>query len=453
MAQRAFEQGVREERIGFPTQYGPTRTDKKPGHALMPHEVWRDAVVVLVMTGVMFILTGIAVPELGKAANPNVVAEVELPDWYLLWSWGLLKIVESWPQFTIFGLTFTTLTYGALLSGIPFILLLVLPFIDKGFESRPAKSNVRAAIGVAGIVWVFSASVYSVNVLIIPRFTTAAGVSLVSDDTLKWLFVAEPVMAGLVTYVALRRLAFKPMRRLNTLVNASALVLLLALTAYLLLGVNLANGTALGDLFTRANLFLGLYVGVAVLSGFVGLYIVYFRDEHRGRRALLQWIGVVFLLLAPTTWYLMTYDQASFDQIQTFIMGNAHAFIALPIFSLAVAYFGQRTPYSDYEYKLNECYQCGRCHIVCPITKVEADALGGLNLVYNVYKRQHDGVPMWSCLTCDACSAVCPVDINYSAYVLTERAKVMQAKSRLPVEMRAPAGQPLAANGGEEGAE
>ncbi len=27
----------------------------------------------------------------------------------------------------------------------------------------------------------------------------------------------------------------------------------------------------------------------------------------------------------------------------------------------------------------------------------------------------------------------------------------MQAKSRLPVEMRAPAGQPMAANGGREG--
>src|SRR5438552_11018451 len=30
----------------------------------------------------------------------------------------------------------------------------------------------------------------------------------------------------------------------------------------------------------------------------------------------------------------------------------------------------------------------------------------GLNLVYNTFKKQHDGVPLWTCLACDACSAV-----------------------------------------------
>src|SRR5207302_946948 len=73
---------------------------------------------------------------------------------------------------------------------------------------------------------------------------------------------------------------------------------------------------------------------------------------------------------------------------------------------------------------LNECYQCGKCHTVCPVTKVEDDALGGLNLVYNTFKKQHDGVPLWTCLACDACSAVCPLDIQYSDYILEERAKV-----------------------------
>ncbi|MEE9236764.1 MAG: 4Fe-4S dicluster domain-containing protein [Thermoplasmata archaeon] len=451
MQQGRPERGVREESIGFPTQYGPVRSDKKPGHALMPHEVYRDVVIILIMTGVMFILTGIAVPELGKSANPNVVVEVELPDWYLLWSWGLLKISELFPPITIFGLSFSTLTYGALLSGVPFILILILPFIDKGSESRPAKSNVRAAIGVAGIVWVVAASIYSVNVLIIPRFTTADGTSILSDDTLKWLFVVEPVLAGLVTYVALRRLAFKPMRRINTLLNVSALVLLLALTAYLLIGVNLLEGRDFISLLNRENLFVGLFVGVALSTAVVALFIVYFLDEHRGRRTLFLWMAFVLALLTPVTWYLMTFEQGIFDTVQTYIMTNSHVFIALPIFSLVVTYFGQRTPYSDYEFKLNECYQCGRCHIVCPITKVEADALGGLNLVYNVYKRQHDGVPMWSCLTCDACSAVCPLDINYSAYVLTERAKVMKAKQRIPVERPTVVARPTAANGGMEG--
>ncbi len=444
-----LESLTREGRVGFPTQYGPTRTDKKPGHALVPHEAYRDLVVILIMTGVMFILTAVATPALGKSANPNVVAEVELPDWYLLWSWGLLKIAEIFPTFSIFGFTITTLTYGAVLSGVPFIILLLLPFIDKGFESRPAKSNIRAALGVAGIVWVFAASVYSVNVLILPQFVTADGRSVVTDDTLKWMFVVQPVLAGMVTYIATRRLAFKPMRRMNTIFNAFALFMVLLLTFYLL-GVGVASADGIPSVFSRQNAYASFYVAVAIVTTLISLLIVFFQEEQRGRRTLFLWMGVVLLMLAPLTWYLMAFDQESFDYVQVFIMTNAHTFIAFPIFALMVTYFGQRTPYSDYEYKLNECYQCGRCHIVCPITKVEADALGGLNLVYNVYKHQHDGVPMWSCLTCDACSAVCPLDINYSAYVLTERAKVMKAKQRIPTERPSIALRPTAADGGEE---
>ncbi len=450
MQDSQLERIRREERVGFPTQYGPVRTDKKPGHALMPHEAYRDAVIVLIMTGIMFLLTGLAVPALGKSANPNVVAEVELPDWYLLWSWGLLKIAEIFPSVTILGFSLTTLTYGALLSAVPFIILLLLPFIDKGFESRPAKANLRAALGVAGIVWVTTASIYSVNVLILPFFITAKGTPIVTDDTLKWMFIVEPVLAGMVTYVALRRLAYKPMRRVNTIFNAFALVLLLIVVLYFLIGANLMQGTGMLSLLTRENAFLGFYLGIALSTPVVALFIVHLLDEYRGRRTLLLWMAFILALLAPMSFYLMSFEQEVFDHVQAFIMTNSHAFIALPVFSLAVTYFGQRTPYSDYEYKLNECYQCGRCHIVCPITKVEADALGGLNLVYNVYKRQHDGVPMWSCLTCDACSAVCPLDINYSAYVLTERAKAMRAKQRIPVERPTLAARPAAANGGQE---
>ncbi len=423
---------VRSEReVGFPTQYGPARTDLKPGHALVPHETYRDLVIIFLMTGVMFLLTGIAIPALGNPANPDVVAAVELPDWYLLWSWGLLKISELIPEVEVLGFTLSTLFWGAIISGIPFILLFLWPFIDKGTEARPVKAPVVAAIGVAGLVWVATASIYSVNVLIIPYFVTAGGVSLVTDDTLKWLFIVQPVLAGLATYVALRRLAFKPMRRVNTAMNAAALFLLLALTLTVL-GLSLTSGAALGQLFSVENLWLILYVGLAVLTGIVMLYIVFFLDEARGRRTLFRWIGLVLLILVPVTWYLIIFAQPIFDHIQVFIMTYSHIFIALPVFAIVIAYFGQRTPYSDYEFKLNECYQCGRCHLVCPITKVDADALGGLNLVYNVYKRQHDGVPMWACLTCDACSAVCPVDINYSDYVLTERARVMKEKRRIP---------------------
>ncbi|MEE8199432.1 MAG: 4Fe-4S dicluster domain-containing protein [Thermoplasmata archaeon] len=407
---------AREREIGFPTQYGPMRSDKKPGHALLPHEVWRDVVIIFLLTAIIFLLTAFAVPELGNPADPFASqGEILLPDWYLLWTWGLLQIAEVIPPITIpfVGLTLGSLFYGAILTGVPIIILFLLPFIDKGFESRPAKANFWAALGVAGITFILVASIYSVGSLIIERFTDAQGTSILTDDTLKWMFIVQPILAGLAAYVALRRLAFKPMRRVNTAMNAGGLFFLLVLTLAVL-ALAVTSGAAIGELFTVENLWLGLYVGLAVLTGFVMLYIVYFLDEARGRRTLFRWIGLLLLILVPVTWYLIVFAQPIFDHVQVFIMTYSHVFIALPVFGIVIAYFGQRTPYSDYEFKLNECYQCGRCHLVCPITKVDADALGGLNLVYNVYKRQHDGVPMWACLTCDACSAVCPVDINYS---------------------------------------
>jgi heterodisulfide reductase subunit C len=103
---------------------------------------------------------------------------------------------------------------------------------------------------------------------------------------------------------------------------------------------------------------------------------------------------------------------------------NMNTLVFFPLFGVLTAWLGTRRPYSTYEFLLNECYQCGKCHTVCPVTKVEDDALGGLNLVYNSFKKQHDGVPLWTCLACDACSAVCPLDIQYSDYILEERAKV-----------------------------
>lgn len=445
MQESGMERIRREREIGFPTQYGPVRGDKKPGHALVPHEAYRDLVVILLMVAITLMITGIAIPALGIAANPFESA-IEPPDWYLLWTWGLLQVVEIFPEVTVLGITLSTLVYGALLTAVPVLILLALPFIDRGFEARPAKANIRAAFGVAGLVWVTTASIYSIRAIILGHFVTAEGARLVTDDTLKWMFIVEPVLAGMVAYVATRRLGFKPMRRVNTAFNGGALLLMLLISAYIF-GFVLLDGPALGALFSIPNLWLALYIGLALATGVVALYIVYFLDEAQGRRTLFRWIGVLLLILVPVSWYLMTFQRAVFDHVQVFVMTNSHTFIAFPVFALLVTYFGQRTPYSDYEYKLNECYQCGRCHLVCPITKADADALGGLNLVYNVYKRQHDGVPMWACLTCDACSAVCPLDINYSAYVLTERARVMKERQRIPER---PAVTKAATDGGRE---
>src|SRR5205823_12722113 len=87
-----------------------------------------------------------------------------VPDWYLLFSWGLLKVADVFPQFIIGDGTplktnFNAAFWGDILSGIPVIFLLILPFIDRGREARPAKAPVRSAFGIAFLLaWIFTAS-------------------------------------------------------------------------------------------------------------------------------------------------------------------------------------------------------------------------------------------------------------------------------------------------------
>src|SRR5437879_1444660 len=299
---------ILEGRPGFPRQYGPQRADHQPGIPLFPQEATRDLVTIFLLTAIMFFLSAFVTPFLGPARSPQL-SELIVPDWYLLFSWGLLKVADIFPQFTLGEGTplkgvFNAAFWGDLLSGIPIIALLVLPFLDRGREPRPAKAPSRSAVAVDAIALMFR-----------PESTA---------------------------------------RKVSTWAGA---------------------------------------------LGLVGFLAFYFALPVVTKPAALGW---VLSVLWP----------------------NMNTLVFLPIFGILTAWMGTRRPYSSYEYLLNECYQCGKCHTVCPVTKVEDDALGGLNLVYNTFKKQHDGVHLWTCLACDACSAVCPLDIQYSDYILEERAKV-----------------------------
>src|SRR5439155_1126084 len=305
---------IMEGQPGFPRQYGPSRSDHQPGIPFFPQETARDFVLIFLLTAILFFLAAVVTPFLGPARSPQI-SELIVPDWYLLFSWGLLKLADVFPQFIIGDGTplktnFNAAFWGDILSGIPVIFLLILPFIDRGREARPAKAPVRSAFGIAFLLaWIFTASLYSIREVVAQRWQTPNGSPLINDIAMKWFFIIPPVLVGLTSYIGLRRLGF-------------------------------------------------------------------------------AW---VLSVLEP----------------------NMNTLLLLPMFAVLTAYLGVRRPYSTYEYLLNECYQCGKCHTVCPVTKVEDDALGGLNLVYNTFKKQHDGVPLWTCLACDACSAVCPLDIHY----------------------------------------
>ena len=170
-------------------------------------------------------------------------------------------------------------------------------------------------------------------------------------------------------------------------------------------------------------------IGIALFIVFAPMVVTTFalmRWPESTARKVSTWAGALGLIGFLAFYFALPVvtKPAALGWVLSVLWPNMNTLVFLPIFGILTAWMGTRRPYSSYEYLLNECYQCGKCHTVCPVTKVEDDALGGLNLVYNTFKKQHDGVPLWTCLACDACSAVCPLDIQYSDYILEERAKV-----------------------------
>jgi len=424
---------ILEGRPGFPRQYGPQRADHQPGIPLFPQEATRDLVTIFLLTAMMFFLSAAVTPFLGPARSPQL-SELIVPDWYLLFSWGLLKVADIFPQFTLGEGTplkaeFNAAFWGDLLSGIPVIALLVLPFLDRGRETRPAKAPIRSAVGLAGIASIFTSSLYSIREVVAQRWVTPNGAALIPDGTMKWFFIIPPVLVGFTTYIALRRLAYQPMR-----------MWLLPYVA----GLTLAVGVQIAWIFVTPG-GLGAEARPWIVPISIELFIVFapmvvttfvlLKEPDTVVRKVSSWAGGLGLVgfIAFTVLLPVVAGKAALGWVLSVLWSNMNTLVFFPLFGVLTAWLGTRRPYSTYEYLLNECYQCGKCHTVCPVTKVEDDALGGLNLVYNSFKKQHDGVPLWTCLACDACSAVCPLDIQYSDYILEERAKV----ARLTTEPRA----------------
>ena len=68
-----------------------------------------------------------------------------------------------------------------------------------------------------------------------------------------------------------------------------------------------------------------------------------------------------------------------------------------------------------YEYEMNKCYGCDLCDDACPVRLFNAG--DKLNIIYNTWNNEHDGVPMYTCLTCSACTNACPQLVDYDSYV------------------------------------
>jgi cytochrome b-561 len=141
--------------------------------------------------------------------DPASTPALIMPDWFLMWVFGFLKLMPSWMSFTV---PFTDVHVsteflsGMVLPGVVFGLLFLWPFVDyreepTHFTADPLDRPWQTAVGVAAVTFVMIASIAGMNNIL-------ADVIDVSTDAINAVLLAAvllyPVAAGAITYFVLR---------------------------------------------------------------------------------------------------------------------------------------------------------------------------------------------------------------------------------------------------------
>jgi quinol-cytochrome oxidoreductase complex cytochrome b subunit len=171
---------VERDVLGFPT---------------WPHEIVRNLSITAFFTGMILFLSATMPPHIADPANASVTPAIILPDWYLYWSFGLLKLNDLNPELAILGgqKLMADRTYGVLANVVVVGFIAMVPFLNKGSARRPVEQPFWSAVGVMGVVFAFTISLLSVKNLM------PMDPSLLFDLTF-----LLPIVAGIITYAVLK---------------------------------------------------------------------------------------------------------------------------------------------------------------------------------------------------------------------------------------------------------
>jgi menaquinol-cytochrome c reductase cytochrome b/c subunit len=116
---------------------------KKKGKPFFPYAVLKDSAMALIVVAVIIAMSVILGAEQGPKADPTSTTYVPRPEWYFFFLFEVLRIIkppELVPVATI---------------GIPticMVLLLLLPFYDRGPERRPERRPLATTAGILTIL-------------------------------------------------------------------------------------------------------------------------------------------------------------------------------------------------------------------------------------------------------------------------------------------------------------
>jgi len=116
---------------------------KKKGKPFFPYAVLKDSTMALVVVVVVIVLALIMGADQGPKADPNPTSYVPRPDWYFYFLFELLRVIK--PPYLVPVAT-------VIIPTIAMVLLLLLPFYDRGPERRPERRPIATTAGLMTIV-------------------------------------------------------------------------------------------------------------------------------------------------------------------------------------------------------------------------------------------------------------------------------------------------------------
>lgn len=116
---------------------------KKKGKPFYPYAVLKDTIMAVVVVAVIILMSLILGAEQGPKADPTSTTYVPRPEWYFFFLFELLRVIKP-PELVPIA------TIG--IPTICMVLLLLLPFYDRGPERHPARRPIATTAGCLTIV-------------------------------------------------------------------------------------------------------------------------------------------------------------------------------------------------------------------------------------------------------------------------------------------------------------
>jgi Cytochrome b subunit of the bc complex len=116
---------------------------KKKGKPFFPYAVLKDSTMALIVVVVIIVLTLFLGADQGPKADPTTTSYVPRPDWYFFFLFEVLRVIKPPALVPLATVIIPT---------IAMVMLLLLPFYDRGPERRPERRPIATTAGILTII-------------------------------------------------------------------------------------------------------------------------------------------------------------------------------------------------------------------------------------------------------------------------------------------------------------